>query len=176
MPDENLDEEFSIMYKESDKVKVLDSNTFRKPLKNLKVPKPITLELGSPVQEALVLMQLKQFGCILITKDEKLAGILTERDIIVKALGEETELSDMKVDDIMTPNPEAFQPQDSISYVMNAMVVGGYRHVPVVNEQNVPLAIVSVKDIIGFIVEHFSEEVLNLPPKPIRKTGTIDGG
>jgi hypothetical protein len=33
-----------------------------------------------------------------------------------------------------------------------------------------------VKDIIGFIVENFPEEILNLPPKPIRKTEQLDGG
>ena len=176
MEDENIDEEFSIMYKESEKVKVLDSNTFRKPLKSLKVPKPVTLDTSSSVQEALTLMQLKQFGCVLITKDEKLVGILTERDIIVKALSEGSDLHEMKVDEIMTPKPESFQPDDSVAFVMNAMAVGGYRHIPVVNERGIPLAVISVKDIVSFIVEHFSEEVLNLPPKPIRRTESQDGG
>jgi CBS domain-containing protein len=59
---------------------------------------------------------------------------------------------------------------------MNSMHVGGYRHVPVVNDKNIPLAVVSVKDIIGFIVENFSEEILNLPPKPLRDASREDGG
>jgi hypothetical protein len=59
---------------------------------------------------------------------------------------------------------------------MNAMHVGGYRHVPVVDAGNVPLAVVSVKDIIGFIVENFPQEILNLPPKPLRTTSREDGG
>ena len=176
MANDNMDDEFNIMYKESEKVKVLDSNTFKKSLKHLKAPKPVTLDTGSSVQEALTLMQLKQFGCVLITDDEKLIGILTERDIVLKALGDDRDLSDIKVDDIMTPKPQSFQQDDSVAFVMNAMVVGGYRHIPVVDEKNIPLSVISVRDIIGFIVEHFSEEVLNLPPKPIRRTDSQDGG
>jgi len=176
MTDDSLDEEFSIMYKESEKSKSLDSETFRKPIRNLKVPKPITVEVGTYVQEALTLMQLKQFGCVVVTREERLAGILTERDIIMKALGEDFHLAEMKVNEIMTPDPETFQPQDSIAFVMNAMVVGGYRHVPVVDKEDIPLAVVSVRDIISYIVEHFSEEILNLPPKPVRRSGTLEGG
>ena len=176
MANEHIDEEFNIMYTDPGSKKVLDSKTFATPLKNLSAPKPITVDIGSSVREALTMMQLKQFGCVLITQDEKLVGILTERDIIAKALHDEINLEDMKVDDVMTRNPESFQPDDSIAFVMNAMTVGGYRHVPVVDDKNVPLAIVSVRDIIGFIVGFFSEEVLNLPPKPVRKTSTQDGG
>ena len=176
MANENTDEEFNIMYKESEKVKMLDSNTFKKQLKSLKVPKPVTLDGESSVQEALTLMQVKQFGCVLITEDDKLVGIVTERDIIAKALAEGSDLHDMKLENIMTPKPESFQPEDSVAHVMNAMVVGGYRHIPVVDEHNVPLSVISVKDIISFIVEHFSEEVLNLPPKPMRRAHSQDGG
>jgi CBS domain-containing protein len=75
----------------------------------------------------------------------------------------------------MTANPEAFQPDDSIAYVLNAMSVGGYRHVPVVDEQKIPLAVISVRDIVSFIIEHFPEEVLNLPPEPIRSTEQREG-
>jgi len=176
MEDNAVNEEFSMMYEESEKVKVLDSNTFKKPIKNIKVGKPICLDDDAMVQDALSMMQIKQFGCVLITKDQQLAGILTERDIITKVVGSGQEPSEISVRDVMTPNPEAFQPEDSIAYVMNAMVIGGYRHVPVVDENNVPLAVVSVKDIISFLVEHFPEEVLNLPPKPLRKVQTQNGG
>ena len=164
MDDEILDEEFSIMYEESNRVKVLDSNTFMQPIKHLKIRKPCTLEVSRPVSEAVKLMQEKEVACVLITKDSLLKGILTERDILIKAIGKD--LSKMKAADIMTPDPEAFEPDDAVAFVINAMDVGGFRHIPVIDEQKHPIAVVSVKDIIGFIAEHFSQEVLNLPPKP----------
>ena len=176
MDDELLDEEFSIMFEESQRVKVLDSKTFMTPVKHLKVRKPLTINICKSVSDVVELMQKKEVGCILIVKDSMLAGIITERDILTKGIGKGKELTKMKVEDIMTPDPESFEPEDSIAVIINAMEVGGYRHIPVVDERNIPIAVVSVKDIIGFIAEHFSEEVLNLPPKPMRRSAPQDGG
>lgn len=176
MDDDMLDEEWSIMYQESEKTKVLDSNTFKKPVKNVKVRKPLVLKMGQTVKDAVQLMQDKDLGCVLIVKDGKLAGILTERDVLMKTVGAGKDIAKVKVEEIMTADPESFQPEDSVAFVLNAMSVGGYRHVPIVDEQDRPIAVVSVKDIIGFIVDHFPEEVLNLPPKPIRRSDQIDGG
>ncbi len=176
MEDDILDEELSIMYQEPDRVKTLDSRTFLKPIKNLKARKPLTLPKSAVAREALSLMQAKHASCLLILQGEQLAGILTERDVITKALPSPRSLDELPVGEIMTPNPVSFQPDDSVAFVVNAMHVGGYRHVPVVDDQNRPLAVVSVRDIIGFMVEHFSEEILNLPPRPVRRVRTEDGG
>ncbi len=121
-------------------------------------------------------MQERHFGCLLVTAGVKLAGIITERDILNKALGKGRSPDTIPVEEIMTPDPESFHPEDSVASVMNAMYMGGYRHTPVVDEQNVPLAVISVKDIIGFIVENFPEEILNLPPKSSGKPPQQDGG
>lgn len=176
MPDEYLDEEWSIMYEESEKSKVLDSNTFKKPVRKIKVRKPIVIESGKSVKDAVELMQQRHLGCALVTKNGKLAGIMTERDILMKIVGKGKDIGKVKVDEIMTPDPQAFEPDDSVAFVLNAMSVGGYRHVPIVDDKEKPIAVVSVKDIVGFIVEHFPEEVLNLPPKPMRRSKDIDGG
>lgn len=176
MDDEILDEEWSIMYQEAEHVKVLDSNTFKKAVKNIKVRKPLVLNVGKTVKDAVELMQQKRLACVLVVKEGKLAGILTERDVLMKSVGSGKDMAKAKVEEIMTPNPETFQPEDSVAFVLNAMSVGGYRHVPIVDEQNHPLAAVSAKDIVSFIVEHFPEEVLNLPPRPMRRTDEVDGG
>jgi CBS domain-containing protein len=176
MEDEILDEEFSIMFQESQRVKVLDSTMFTQPVKHLRVRKPVTLSAGSSLAEAIDLLKKKEVSCVLVTRDSSLAGILTEKDIVQRALGQGKELLKIRVEDIMTPDPVSFQPEDSIAYIIHAMDVGGYRHIPVVDEQNIPIAIVSVKDIIGFIAEHFSEDVRNLPPRPIRNSDQRDGG
>ena len=177
MEEDNLEEEFSIMYQESERLHVLDSNTFKKPVRNLKLRKPITLDVDEPLQHAITIMKSKQFGCVLVTaKGSKLAGILTEHDILTKALGEGRDYNEVRVREVMTPEPESVQAGDSVAFVMNAMHVGGYRHVPVVDEHGVPVAVVSVKDIVGFIVENFPEEILNLPPTPPRRAPQADGG
>ncbi len=177
MEEDYLDEEFSIMYRESGRTHVLDSNTLKRPVRNLKVRKPMVIDAGQTLQDAISVMQSKKFGCLLVTSEgSRLAGILTERDILMKALGEKRNFKEIRIREIMTPDPESVQPDDSIAFVMNAMHVGGYRHVPVVDERHVPVAVVSVKDIVAFIVENFPEEILNLPPKTSRQTPQQNGG
>ena len=173
MSDEYIDEELSQMYDEPG-AKVLDSATFKLAIRHLKAQKPITVDPESRVAEAVEIMRNMRFGCVVVTEQEKLVGILTERDILIKVAGIKG-AERLKVRDIMTLDPEVFQQDDSIAHVMNAMHVGGYRHVPVVDAANKPVAILSVKDIVEFILDHFAEDVLNLPPKPVRTTGQREG-
>ena len=56
------------------------------------------------------------------------------------------------------------------------MSVGGYRHVPIVDRENKPIGIVSVKDVVNFIVEHYPQEILNLPPEPEAAFRSQHGG
>ena len=175
MNDEMLDDELSQMYEEELKGrKTLDSGTLHKPIKHLRARKPVTLSPQDTVADAIELMRKKKIGCVLITKEEKLLGIFTERDVLMKVAGTDNE-GRLTLADVMTTRVDAFQPDDSIAFVLNAMHVGGYRHIPVIDEAGKPVGVLSVKDIIGFILEHFAEDVLNLPPAPLRKTETREG-
>lgn len=175
MNNEMLEDEWSQMYEEDAKVKkTLDSTTLQKPLRYLRVKKPITLSQRSTVVEAVELMRKKNIGCVLATENQKLVGIFTERDVLMKVTGAKN-YEKLTIADVMTSHVEAFQPDDSLAFVLNAMHVGGYRHVPVVDEDGKPIAVISVKDIIAFILGHFSEDVLNLPPSPMRKTSQREG-
>jgi CBS domain-containing protein len=46
------------------------------------------------------------------------------------------------------------------------MQEGGYRHLPVVNEVGRPVGVLSVKQIVHYLVEHFPTTIYNLPPDP----------
>jgi len=176
MEDDNLNEEFSIMYEEPLRTKMLSSETFRAPIRNLRTTPPILLREQQSVQEAIAAMDAHRSHCVLITRDEALAGILTEHDIIVRALPGRKDLASVQLRDIMTRDPEALREDDSLALLMNAMHVGGYRHVPIVDARNAPLAIVSVADVLEFIEENFPEDVLNVPPRPLRNVDRQDGG
>ncbi|HEY4612710.1 MAG TPA: CBS domain-containing protein [Bacteroidota bacterium] len=174
MHEEELEDELSHMYQEGSGAKAFDSSTFKEPIKNLQVHTPVEVRPTHSVADAVALMNQKKVGCVLVTEGGKMVGIFTERDILTRVFGKK-DTEKLPVRDVMTAKPEAFQQEDSIAYVLNAMTVGGYRHVPVVDEKGKPVAVLSVKDIMGFIIEHFPEEVLNLPPEPIRKTEQREG-
>ena len=174
MENDAVNEDLTIMNERMGNPKVLDSRIFLRPIKDLKPFMPITIDIEDSLQDALMFMQMKQFGCVLVTKGSELAGIVTERDIIAK-VAPHGDFDSVKVKDIMTPNPEAFHENDEIAYAVKAMSVGGYRHVPIVNESHEPVGMLSVKDVIRFIVDHFPDEIMNLPPSPIRKGTEREG-
>jgi CBS domain-containing protein len=50
----------------------------------------------------------------------------------------------------MTPNPETVGPNDTVAFAMQKMDIGGYRHLPVV-EDGIPIGIISVRDLMRHI-------------------------
>ena len=57
----------------------------------------------------------------------------------------------------MTDTPVTISQDDSIAYALHAMDLGGYRHLPVVDENNRPTGIISVRDILRFLCVRFAE-------------------
>jgi len=169
-----LEEEMSMMYEEEKGPKVLDSTAFSKPIKNIRVRKPISMSPEHSVEKAMLQMNERGVGCVLVTEDKKLVGIFTERDILKKVAGKKN-VSKMTLRDVMTPKVEGLQADDSIAFVLNTMHVGGYRHVPIMNEEGLPVAVISIKDIVAFIIDHFQEDLVNLPPRPMRTTTEREG-
>ena len=172
----DIDEELKEMYEEdSGAPKVLNSDTLKAPIKSMQLPAPVAVERGATVQDAARLMQERHIGCVLIVQNGVLDGILTERDLLMKIIGTGKDISKVKVEEVMTPNPAALQPDDMIAYALNYMDVGGYRHVPIVDEKERPLGVLSVKNIVEYLTDYFPQEVLTLPPRPMRTTKTREG-
>jgi CBS domain-containing protein len=65
---------------------------------------------------------------------------------------------------VMSGDPEFLRSDAPVAWVLNMMSVGGFRHVPVVNALGCPVAVISVRDVVEFLVEAFPSEILNLPP------------
>jgi CBS domain-containing protein len=68
----------------------------------------------------------------------------------------------------MKENPKTLQSDDLLDTAIFFMANGGYRHIPIVDDRYQPIGMVSVLDIMTYLVEHFPQEILTLPPRPIR--------
>jgi CBS domain-containing protein len=121
------------------------------------------------LEEAVENLQQHHIGCLLVSgPDGTLRGIFTERDLLTRVAGRKLEWSQCRVADFMTRDPETLRREDRIVWALNLMHMGGYRHVPLVDESNRPTGVISVKDIVEFIVDLMPGAVLNLPPDPHR--------
>lgn len=143
----------------------LDQSRIREPLRLLGPRKPLCLPPDATLADAVRLMREHHVGCVLAVEHDRLVGILTERDLLLKL--ETIDLS-RTVRELMTPDPEVLQPDDPIVYALHRMAVGGFRHVPLVDDAGRPVGILSVKEIVHYVVSFFVSDVLTLPPDPAR--------
>jgi CBS domain-containing protein len=115
------------------------------------------------IAEAVQLMKQKKVGCLLVCERKRLAGIFTERDLLVRVFAAGRPLAD-SIADVMTRDPEVITMQDTIRRALSRMEQGGHRHLPVVDETGKPAGILSVKRLVHYLAEHFPATVYNLPP------------
>jgi CBS domain-containing protein len=117
---------------------------------------PVSVPPTTTVREAIAKCVDGKFGCLLVEQNGELVGVFTERDVLNK-LSSDLSALDQPVANFMTASPEALTPDDSIAYALHAMDLGGYRHMPVVNENRKPTGIISVRDILRFLCVRFAE-------------------
>lgn len=134
------------------------------PISSLGLEQPLTAELGTSLKNALNILQKKKQNCLLIVENDMLVGILTERDLLLKVTGKGFDLDLVTVDEFMTKNPEHLSSEDPLAYALNKMHIGGFRHVPIVNDDLIPVGLISISNIISTIADYFSREIINLPP------------
>ena len=96
---------------------------------------------------------------------ETLRGIFTERDFVNRVVAAGADAS-LPVERVMTPNPRTVRTSDTVHAAVETMEAGGFRHLPVVNDLGVPVGVLSVKDVMRYLVEYFPSKVYNLPPTP----------
>ena len=104
----------------------------------------LTVESTLRVAEVAERMVEREVGAVLILDGDRLAGILTERDIlraVARGIGD-----DALVRDWMTTHPETIGPDETTEHAATLMMHGGFRHLPVVEGDNV-VGILSIRDL-----------------------------
>lgn len=144
-------------------VGVLDSGFLCRSVSVLNSKQPLCIPVHTALEEVVALLRSNKVGCVLIVgADGKLSGIFSERDLLLKAMDNYEVKKKLDVGQFMTKDPVAERPDATIAFALNLMSSGGFRHLPLVDESNMPVGIVSVKDVVDFIVESFTSSLLNL--------------
>ncbi|MFN8008949.1 MAG: CBS domain-containing protein [Terriglobia bacterium] len=122
------------------------------PISRLAPAPAVHIPGNTTVAEAVRLMKAHKMGCLLVTEGLHVTGIFSERDVLNKLTAKDCDLFQVLVREVMTAKPIIFNPDDSIRYVIHEMSVGGFRHIPVVN-QHIPVGIISVRDVLGYLCQ-----------------------
>ncbi|MFI5395964.1 MAG: cyclic nucleotide-binding/CBS domain-containing protein [Candidatus Binatia bacterium] len=145
----------------------LGTAVLHQPIRELATLKPvICVPPGTSVRAAIDHMNEQNVGCVLVEEHGRLTGIFTERDVLTKVVGTNLDVDRTRVDAVMTRDPESLRPDDRVSYALNKMSVGGFRHIPLVDDDGHAVGVVSMRNVVDYMVDLFPAEVLNLPPEP----------
>jgi CBS domain-containing protein len=110
-------------------------------------------------------MVSEKHNCAFITKDNRLFGIFTDRDVLRRVV-DNPEIWDHPIDEVMTHNPKSIrsnQPAGDALKIMNEL---HFRNTPVLNEEKKIIGNMTHFAIIRYLADNFPAEVYNLPPNP----------
>ncbi len=139
---------------------------------------PITISPSLTLKEAALLMKKKHVGALIIKKKKKVLGIMTEQDMVRKAIakgkGPKT-----KVEDLMDPNITTIESHLDIFEALKVMRDLNIRHLPVVKGNNM-VGLLTLKDVLkiqpdlfDLLVDKF--ELREEERKPIYNIGEKEG-
>jgi CBS domain-containing protein len=119
-------------------------------LDRLGSPPPMTVGPDTPIDAVIEQMHAAEVDCVLVTHGDRLVGIFTDRDAVVKAAGKR--LDAFHVRDFMTPDPVVLRHDDPIAVAIHKMAVGGFRHIPIVADGR-PTGVVTARDVFHHLAE-----------------------
>jgi CBS domain-containing protein len=121
-------------------------------LDELGAPAPLIVDPETDVAEAIAEMHDAGADCVLVVSAERLVGIFTDRDAVVKLAG--LPLDGLVVRDYMTPDPVVLRHDDPIAVAIHKMAIGGFRHIPILQDGR-PTGVVSARDVFHHLAEGF---------------------
>jgi len=145
------------------------------PIRMLEPRPAVTLSEEATIGEAIGLMLERKIGAILVLRQGQAAGIFTERDVLRRVVSGSVDRG-RPLREVMTEDPETLRPEDGIAFALNRMIIGGFRHIPIVDDDGTPRAVLSLREVVAFIVSLLPSRVLNLPPEPTLEARSTDGG
>jgi CBS domain-containing protein len=117
-----------------------------------------TIEPNAPLAAAMKILAERRIGALVITgADQRIVGILSERDIVRTLAERGPRALDEPLADVMTRKVVTCSESETVCEIMARMSSGKFRHVPVV-EQGRLIGIVSIGDIVKSRLEEMERE------------------
>jgi len=115
------------------------------------------------------IMKNHDIGCVTVGTSDKLDGILTDRDIVCRGLAIGAPLDCMTAADVMTPGPVTCRVDDTINQAAFIMKKHRIRRLPVVDDDNQLVGIVSLGDISIHSRHKLAGELIEEVSRPAHK-------
>ncbi len=130
-------------------------------LKIASVPPP-TASPEASVLEAVNLMHDQRVGAVAVTVNRILAGIFTERDLMIRVVLAGNNPKTTKLHEVMTAECICAKEEMSLGEALHIMTEKNFRHLPLVNNNNEVLGLLSIRNLLHQRVDTLSDELESL--------------
>ncbi|NQV86348.1 MAG: CBS domain-containing protein [Woeseiaceae bacterium] len=121
----------------------------------------ISIAADASVLDAIKIMAVKGIGSLLVMQDDKLLGIVTERDYARKVIVKGRSSQSTEVREIMTADVCTATLHDTVNKCMTVMTERKIRHLPVLDD-GVVVGMISIGDLVQAIISDQQEEIQHL--------------
>ena len=151
-------------YFDAERPRVFDASLLGAPAGVLQPRRARILKREETVSDAVRAMQKEHRGVVLITEDGSeqtpVVGVFTERDVLFRIVEGGRDPATIALGEVMTVEPDCLGDEGTVADVLRLMSVGGFRHVPLVDDARRPIGVVSVRDVVDLLVEAFPAEIV----------------
>lgn len=121
-------------------------------LLNIKGNTVWTISPDQPVIKAIEIMAEKNIGALMVVEDDRLCGVVSERDYTRNVALQDRSSRNTKVREIMTKQAVTITSEHTLNQCMALMTERGFRHLPVVDNDRL-IGVLSMPDLVKVIVE-----------------------
>src|SRR5262245_45404048 len=122
----------------------------------------LTVSRTTSVMEAVELMASAKVGSVIVVDDDRLVGIFSERDVMLRVVLEGRDPKRTNVEEVMTARVHSISLRTTGDEALRIMAQEHIRHLPVVDEQGRPQAIVSIRSLLEEKVKELHQELDSL--------------
>jgi CBS domain-containing protein len=109
------------------------------------------------LSEAVKMLAERRIGAVLVMKDERIEGILSERDIVRALATRGAGALDQPVSEVMTRKVVNCREADTVAAIMERMTAGKFRHLPVIEGERL-VGLISIGDVVKWRVMEYERE------------------
>ncbi len=119
----------------------------------------VTIGPGEPIAAALAVLEEKRIGALLVLDEhDRIAGILSERDLVRAMHKHHESIFTKRVGELMTTRVVTCSSRDPVAAIMGMMTAQRFRHVPVIDDGKL-VGIISIGDVVKSRIEEAEAEV-----------------
>ncbi|MBL8024557.1 MAG: CBS domain-containing protein [Elusimicrobia bacterium] len=127
------------------------------------------------IGRAVEIMRENNSAYIVVSEKKRVVGMFTESDISQKIFNKDVDWA-QPIREFMSVDPVVLRQDDPVGRAVELMAENDCYHIPLVNEKQELVNVLSVRTLIRFLAEFYPAEVYNIPPNPHQIAPRAEGG